>query len=371
MRAMPPTNDRISINLEEIAAHSPRLRGTSNLGCKAVVITGQPQRGCGTMVPAPGSARRNPFRVHCHSQNSTSRFIDADLSGSASKGFRTPLLSTGTPNKRSLCGMNAALPALIGVGLLLFAGSARADTVLASKHGLSASGPGTVRATAESDVCLFCHTPHRGTGEQPLWNHSMSKATYTPYSSSTARAAMGQPTGASKLCLSRHDGTVALGMVQSRSLPIPMRNQVTTMPPGRSNLGTDLSDDHPISVTYDSSLAVADGQLKDPATLKDKVRLDHEGQLQCTSCHDPHNNQYGKFLVQDNTASALCLNCHRITSWDESIHKLSTKSWNGSGLNPWPHTTGTSVAANACENCHAPHTAGTKQRLLNFADEEQ
>src|SRR5262245_33748790 len=113
-----------------------------------------------------------------------------DLSGRASKGFRTPQLPTGSGRKRPVCGMSAALLwpypvqsafwrlgwVLINVGLFLFTGAARADTVLASKHDLSASGPGTVRATAESDVCLFCHTPHQGTGEQPLWNHSMSKA---------------------------------------------------------------------------------------------------------------------------------------------------------------------------------------------------
>src|SRR5215467_13494045 len=69
--------------------------------------------------------------------------------------------------------------------------STRADTVLASKHDLSASGPGTIKATAESDSCAFCHTPHRGTGEIPLWNHAMSTASYIPYSSSTIKATIG------------------------------------------------------------------------------------------------------------------------------------------------------------------------------------
>jgi len=156
---------------------------------------------------------------------------------------------------------------------------AMADTVLASKHDLSVSGSGEIRATIESEVCLFCHTPHRGTGEQPLWNHAPSVATYIPYSSSTAKAAIGQPTGASKLCLSCHDGTVALGMVASRKTPIEMRNAVSTLPAGPSNLGTDLSDDHPVSFTYDNALVSADGQLKDPATLTGKVRLDHNNQL--------------------------------------------------------------------------------------------
>jgi predicted CXXCH cytochrome family protein len=248
--------------------------------------------------------------------------------------------------------------------------SARADTILASKHDLSASGPGTIRATAESDVCGFCHTPHRGTGETPLWNHAMSTASYIPYSSSTTKAVIGQPTGASKLCLSCHDGTVALGMVISRASAIQMQGGVTTMPVGPGNLGTDLSDDHPISFTYNNALASANGELRDPATLTDKVRLDHDQQMQCTSCHDPHDNRFGKFLVKENAASALCVTCHTPNYWQDSAHRLSNKPWNGAGINPWPHSVGTTVAANGCENCHAPHTAGTKPRLLNFADEE-
>jgi predicted CXXCH cytochrome family protein len=246
-----------------------------------------------------------------------------------------------------------------------------ADTILATKHDLSVAGSGTIKATAESEVCFFCHTPHRGTGEIPLWNHSLSSVTYTPYSSSTAKANIGQPTGASKLCLSCHDGTVALGMVASRTAAIEMQGGVTTLPIGPGNLGGDLSDDHPVSFTYDNALVAANGQLNDPATLTEKVRLDHNQQLQCTSCHDPHDSQYGKFLVRDNTASALCTSCHSLNFWQQSAHRLSNKTWNGSGINPWPHTSATTVSANACENCHAPHNAGTRPRLLNFPEEEK
>lgn len=247
----------------------------------------------------------------------------------------------------------------------------QADSILASKHDLSAAGTGTLKATVESEICMFCHTPHRGTGETPLWNHTLSSVTYTPYSSSTARATIGQPTGSSKLCLSCHDGTVALGMVANRSTPIPMQGGVTTMPTGPSNLGTDLSDDHPISFTYDNALASANGELADPGSLTEKVRLDSNHQMQCTSCHDPHDNRYGRFLVKENTGSALCQTCHAPNNWQQATHHLSNKTWNGTGINPWPHTTGTTVAANSCENCHTPHNAGTRQRLLTFATEEQ
>ena len=249
--------------------------------------------------------------------------------------------------------------------------SLRADSILNSKHDLSLTGPGTVKAVTETEVCVFCHTPHRGVGEIPLWNHTLSSATYVPYNSSTLKATVGQPTGSSKLCLSCHDGTVALGMVSSRAQPIQFLGGVTTLPSGHTKLGTDLSDDHPVSFTYDNALTSANGQLKDPGTLTGKVRLDHDRQLQCISCHDPHDNQFGKFLVQNNRASALCLECHGINQWQNSSHATSTKSWNGTGINPWPHTSETTVAANACENCHAPHTAGIKPRLLNFANEEQ
>jgi predicted CXXCH cytochrome family protein len=262
---------------------------------------------------------------------------------------------------------------LIGcVSLLLAGGPLRADTIVNSKHNLAVSGTGDLKALTQTEICIFCHTPHVTAGEAPLWNHQMPVQYYTPYRSTTLKATdVAQPTGASKLCLSCHDGTVALGMVNSQTTPIVMQGGITTLPVRRTQLGTDLSDDHPISFRYDAALASANLQLKDPSTLNQRVRLDVNGQVQCTSCHDPHNNQFGKFLVQGNIGSALCLVCHNQNRWDESIHKVSTSLWNGQGPNPWPHTTGTTVAANGCENCHSPHQAGTRPRLLNFSLAEQ
>ena len=239
-------------------------------------------------------------------------------------------------------------------------------SVVNSKHNLAVSGPGAVRAATEGDVCVFCHSPHSKTGQNPLWNHELSTATYTPYSSSTLKAKVGQPTGASKLCLSCHDGTVALGMVRNRRTPIQMRGSGATMPAGSTRIGTDLSGHHPVSFVYDNALVTLNGELRDPAVLKQQVRLDKDREVQCTSCHDPHRNQYGQFLVKDNTASALCLDCHIPAQWAASAHATSKATWNGAGMNPWPHTKGITVAANGCENCHTPHSAGTKPHLLNF-----
>jgi predicted CXXCH cytochrome family protein len=253
----------------------------------------------------------------------------------------------------------------------LAATSALAESVVNSKHNLSVSGPGTVRAAKEAQVCIFCHTPHNATSDAPLWNRYASGANYQPYSSTTTKAIIGQPTGSSKLCLSCHDGTIALGKVRSRADDIPFTRGVTRMPPGRSNIGTDLSDDHPISFRYDTQLTKQDIQLYDPIKFKhDPVHLDAQGQMQCTSCHDAHDNRFGMFLVKDNTASALCLTCHDIQNWNTSDHAHSSAAWNKHGNNPWPHTKYLTVAENACENCHAPHAAQTKQRLLNYVKEE-
>ena len=239
-----------------------------------------------------------------------------------------------------------------------------------SKHNLSVSGPGTVKAASEAQSCIFCHAPHNASPVAPLWNRNNPGTTYTPYSSSTSVARPGQPTGASLYCLSCHDGTIALGDVLSRGTRIGMAGGVTTMPVGTGNLGSDLSDDHPVSFAYTATLAATRGELANPATLTGKVKLDAGGQLQCTSCHDPHDDSNGKFLVVPNQASALCQTCHVKNYWAASDHKLSGKTWNGAGSNPWPHTGNTTVAANACENCHRPHTAGGKKWLLNNAAEE-
>lgn len=250
------------------------------------------------------------------------------------------------------------------------AGVCQAD-VASTKHNLSVSGPGTVKATAESQICIFCHTPHNSSPSAPLWNRRDPGNTYTPYTSSTAKATAGQPTGASLTCLSCHDGTIALGDLLSKTTRVSMVGGVTTLPAGNSNLETDLSDDHPVSIAYTTALAAArNGELVDPSTLTGKVRLDNRGQLQCTSCHDPHDNTNGKFLTVPNTASALCVSCHAKSGWNSSDHKLSNATWKGIGTNPWPHSTGTTVAANACESCHRPHSAGGRKGLLNTLSEE-
>ncbi|MEI6455622.1 MAG: cytochrome c3 family protein [bacterium] len=253
--------------------------------------------------------------------------------------------------------------------ILVFSLHSGAQSIVSTVHNLSVSGPGSVKATSESEICIFCHTPHNGRPDHPLWNRNDPGLTYTLYNSSTTQALPGQPDGSSILCLSCHDGTIALGNVISRTTPIQMAGGITTMPAGLSNLTQDLSNDHPISFVYDAALAQGDGQLKDPATLVGNVKLENN-KLQCTSCHDAHKNVNGDFLVATTQSSDLCLYCHQPTNWTAGSHRTSTKTWNGSAPDPWFHTPYTTVAQNGCENCHNPHTAEGKLRLLDFLPEE-
>ena len=264
----------------------------------------------------------------------------------------------------------AALAAAATMVLLLWAGApAQSASIVANKHNLSATGPGTIKATSEGEVCVFCHVPHNSRATGPLWNRDQPVGTYTPYTSSTRKiSAPGQPTGASLLCLSCHDGTIALGKVSSRTTSITMAGGKNNFLAGdQSYIGTDLSDDHPVSFLYSSVLS--NTELRTPTGA---VKLDASGQMQCTACHSPHDNANGKFLVVNNIKSALCTNCHNKSYWATSDHATSTKTWNGVGTNPWLHTTNTpqNVTNNACENCHQPHTAPGKQQLLNSATEE-
>jgi predicted CXXCH cytochrome family protein len=243
------------------------------------------------------------------------------------------------------------------------------QTIISTKHNLSVSGPGTIKATSESEICIFCHAPHHSRTDHPLWNRADPTLTYTLYGSSTTKALIGQPDGSSILCLSCHDGTIALGSVLNRTTPIQMSGGVTTMPAGVNNLTKDMSNDHPVSFVYDAALAASNGQLKDPGSLTGPVKLEN-GKLQCTSCHDPHENTYTPFLVASNQASGLCLTCHATTNWSGGSHYSSPKNWNGIAPDPWFHTPYTTVAQNACENCHNPHSAAGKLRLMDFQAEE-
>lgn len=258
---------------------------------------------------------------------------------------------------------------LLALGVLLATAPASAQVRVvspANKHNLSTTGPGPVKSTTLTEICVFCHTPHNSNPAVPLWNQTVSGATYQPYTSTTMTATPGLPTGSSKLCLSCHDGTVAIGNTVNNG-QIPMQG-VTAQGrlSGPSVLGSGLGDDHPIAF-----VPVTGSQIVNPPGGS-PVKLDGSGQVQCATCHDPHQMDVDpttkKFLVMNNAASGLCVVCHNKEYWatNPSTHKSSTKSFTAA---QGAHTGYTTVATNGCESCHKPHTATVPQRGLKAQEE--
>jgi predicted CXXCH cytochrome family protein len=238
-------------------------------------------------------------------------------------------------------------------------------------HNLSADGPGNIKSGIANRICEFCHIAHSADDKQgPLWARKRSAAIYIPYSSSTAIAQPGQPTGTSVLCLSCHDGTIALGEIINRGAARSNAGGLGRMPPGKGLQGTDLSDDHPISFKYTGDLALQSGELAMPGSFSEELKLDKNGELQCTTCHDPHDSPYEKLLVVTNLRSQLCIECHNIPGWEQSSHSLSEATWNKRPPDPWRDNQYDKVAENACDNCHISHTAKSGARLLKHANEE-
>lgn len=242
-----------------------------------------------------------------------------------------------------------------------------------TKHNLSASSTNAVRAVTEAELCVFCHTPHGGRTDAPLWNRGESGQTYTPYTSPSLQGSTVQPNGFSKLCLSCHDGSIALGVVTntpnvSPAGAIGMLGTAAdgTMPTGTSRIGTNLLNHHPISFVYDDAVRANDGELADPASLTTSpVRL-YEGAtpgvrntMQCTTCHDPHTDVLPKFLRQDprGRTANLCLTCHTKPGWAGSAHESAAASATIGG-------TAAPVSTHSCFACHTPHAPQGAENLL-------
>ncbi len=116
---------------------------------------------------------------------------------------------------------------------------------------------------ARPGSCSYCHAPHSGlaTG-MSLWNQTQTKATYQLYTSTTYHQKGQQPIlgSDSNLCLSCHDGTVAVG-----NTIVSGQITMTGSMNAQDVLGTNLQSSHPFSLqlpikdTIDliASLAVA------------------------------------------------------------------------------------------------------------------
>ncbi|MCK6457880.1 MAG: hypothetical protein L6Q92_15280 [Phycisphaerae bacterium] len=251
------------------------------------------------------------------------------------------------------------------------------DTIVGSPHDLSMLSPNPIRAVAEDRVCVFCHIPHNGQPQAPLWNRFDPQLHYRVYQSSTTDARIGQPSGPSKMCLSCHDGLMAIGMVASGSGrpgdPPPEHPIVMTrrfIPPGPSNLTNDLSDDHPIGFRYDRALSRRDPQIRSPDLVSREIPLGKHNEVHCTACHDPHNNRLGDFLRISDRRSALCITCHDLRGWRDAAHNTVPAATLGRRVDPEERLKYPNMVDNGCAVCHKVHSAPCTERLLRYPREE-
>lgn len=285
--------------------------------------------------------------------------------------------------------MRASVAALV-LALLLPGALAGQDQgkqyVLQSAHDLSAGGTGPIKASSEMQVCVFCHTPHAASPAVPLWNHAASAVTYNVYTSTTMDAAVPAPSAPSKLCLSCHDGTVALGQTVANGTIALTDTTGTLLDPDATfsgsapaNLGgssgNDLRNDHPFSFApQQDGLLVANVTNSPPTPAVPEVQL-VGSKVECVTCHQPHRQNLDtvvqKFLVGDNRSGRLCLACHQLSLannfWTSAAHSNSTAVTPTSPEDTWAGY-GT-VAQDACLACHFPHSATVNQRLLRAQEE--
>lgn len=206
-------------------------------------------------------------------------------------------------------GIALAVAAVVVGGILMLSAPINA-AIRGSAHDFSAFSP-------QQEICVFCHTTHNAdtsVTDAPLWNHQVTTKNYQVYNSPTMDATTAQPSGASKLCLSCHDGTVAVDSYGGNAGSAFMGGDVA--------IGADeLSNDHPVSFAYDDALATQDGELFSPSSapsgLGGTIAQDllFNNQLECSSCHDVHNGASAgavndSLLVITRANSQICLTCH-------------------------------------------------------------
>lgn len=217
--------------------------------------------------------------------------------------------------------------------------------VTSTKHNLGSTGVGVFKADIESEVCVFCHTPHNSAaGQNFLWNRQAdvnSATVFYLYSSPwlTAAAKGAAISDVSKMCMSCHDGVTALNSMANPRLgmggPVGVGDALSTwvwwgedvgegpqwgpnigegdvvgLPLGAS--GGNLRNDHPISFSY-TAAALEDTALKsiDNARTEGLVFWGpNSDQIECVTCHDPHILSNKKFLRRSNGSSNLCFACH-------------------------------------------------------------
>lgn len=226
---------------------------------------------------------------------------------------------------------------IVAILIVVFCGMNFAfSQVATTKHNLSSTSTGQAKyrhnqaPNPTDQVCVFCHTPHDSDvafTAAPLWNRTIDSAGYTMYGTTVGgNAPNPAPPSASTLaCMSCHDGVTGLSVL--RNAPGPGSTAVTpstqpTINDPQTQISKDLRNDHPVSIVYDVTNPIA-ASLRDPTVngtipgwlgapngrINELLKTGNTT-VECSSCHDPHNNVNTLFLRTSNANSALCTGCH-------------------------------------------------------------
>jgi len=207
-------------------------------------------------------------------------------------------------------------------------------------------------------ICIYCHAPHNtyklspanggpavnvGAGPMapdpfdylPLWNHELTEnyLFYTMYQNGPGAPQTGPkasqaiqngmtPGSVSLLCLSCHDGSVAVNSYGNTAQPVSSRSGGGLTLNGTGyQIGKDnyLGNHHPIGFDYDAVAAVdteirsADSSdLGGAGLVREHLYGVGSNLMECATCHSVHNkgNTGEMLLWRSDTKSQLCLTCH-------------------------------------------------------------
>ena len=224
--------------------------------------------------------------------------------------------------------MKKVLSALVVVAAVAMASSAMAS-IVNTKHDLSANSTGwggasTFKGTT-TQVCVFCHTPHNSAKTKALWNRNGATAdsafkTYTSGILMENGANWGYVTkggidakSTSLLCMTCHDGVTTMNALQNPPLLTAETNSAVMNAgnPGGTNLGTNLTNDHPINFNYATAVSVSNAAGRGVVLNANPVGVPFQGgNMECSTCHNVHDNTKVPFLRVSIGGSELCLACH-------------------------------------------------------------
>ena len=221
--------------------------------------------------------------------------------------------------------------------------------IVGSKHDLSVStGVGALYGMTDTldRICIFCHAPHHtmqladsaGIDYLPLWNHGITTQYYNTYQSDfgggpdetiggtqfvnrhlfNGEATLGEPGAVSRLCLSCHDGTVAVNEYGFDPQRANSQDAGSAFIADQFKIGGlgNLVNHHPIGFSY-IDVASVDDEIAPPDTIlgggNTTIRsLLYGDNMECVTCHDVHNTQNTgeTFLWVTDYNSGFCLTCH-------------------------------------------------------------